>query len=60
MQPVVSQTGYETPENTGLDAGLQSLIGQKLKAMFDEVAQAPVPDKFLDLLSKLDGQEKSK
>jgi Anti-sigma factor NepR len=31
-----------------------------LKAMFDEVANAPVPDKFLDLLRKLDGQEAGK
>ncbi len=45
-------------EGEGLDARLQAQIGQKLKLMFDEVANAPVPDKFLNLLSKLDGQEK--
>ena len=44
-------------EGEGLDARLQAQIGQKLKLMFDEVAKAPVPDKFLNLLSKLDGQE---
>lgn len=60
MQPVLRRAGSETNENTGLDAGLQSLIGHQLKAMFDEVAKAPVPDKFLELLSRLDGQEKGK
>ena len=44
----------------GIDARLQAQIGQKLKAMYDEVAQAPIPDKFLDLLEKLNSQEKSK
>jgi hypothetical protein len=47
-------------EGEGLDPRLQAQIGQKLKAMFDEVAKAPVPDKFLDLLDKLETQEKSK
>lgn len=50
----------EAAEGAGLDAKLQAKIGQTLKAMFDEVANAPVPDKFLDLLNKLDVQEKSK
>ena len=47
-------------EGEGLDPRLQAQIGRKLKAMFDEVAKAPIPDKFLDLLDKLDSQEKSK
>ena len=47
-------------EGGGLDPRLQAQIGQKLKLMFDEVAKAPIPDKFLNLLSKLDGVEKSK
>jgi Anti-sigma factor NepR len=47
-------------EGEGLDPGLQAQIGQKLRAMFDEVAKAPIPDKFLDLLDKLESQEKSK
>jgi Anti-sigma factor NepR len=47
-------------EGEGLDPRLQAQIGQKLKLMFDEVANAPIPDKFLNLLSQLDSQEKSK
>ena len=44
----------------GLDTKLQAQIGQKLKSMYDEVANAPIPDKFLELLSKLDGRESDK
>lgn len=54
------KTGSEAAERAGLDTRLQAKIGQTLKAMFDEVAKAPVPDKFLDLLNKLDAQEKNK
>jgi hypothetical protein len=44
-------------EVEGLDARLQAQIGLKLKAMYDELANEPIPDKFMDLLRKLDGQE---
>ena len=54
------ETGTEAADSAGLDARLQAKIGQTLKAMFDEVAKAPVPDKFLDLLNKLEVQEKNK
>ena len=30
------------------------LIGQRLRKYYDEVADQPVPDRFLDLLNKLD------
>jgi hypothetical protein len=60
MPTAISQRGPQAGENASLDANLQTVIGHKLKAMFDEVATAPIPDKFLDLLSKLDSREKSK
>jgi Anti-sigma factor NepR len=41
----------------GFDSRQQAQLGQKLKAMFDAVANAPVPDKFLDLLSQLERRE---
>ena len=50
----------ESAVGEGLDPRLQAQIGQKLKAMFDEVAKAPIPDKFLELLDKLDSREKLK
>jgi hypothetical protein len=53
-------SGSVLGEGEGLDPRLQAQIGQKLKAMFDDVAKEPIPDKFLDLLDKLESQEKSK
>jgi hypothetical protein len=57
---MLRQSESVASEGEGLDSRLQAQIGHKLKAMFDEVAKAPIPDKFLDLLNKLDSQEKSK
>lgn len=36
------------------------LIGQRMRAMYDNIAQEPVPDDLLDLLRKLEGKEQSK
>lgn len=33
----------------------QVKIGEKLKALYDDVVSQPVPDRFKDLLAKLDG-----
>jgi hypothetical protein len=37
-----------------LDRGIQSRIGDQLRAMYDELMHQPVPDRFRDLLSKLE------
>lgn len=36
---------------------LQAHIGRHLRALFDEVAQEPVPDRFLQLLKDLEKNE---
>lgn len=41
----------------GLDAN--SEIGSKLKAFYSSVQDEPIPDKFLELLEKLDALEES-
>jgi len=33
----------------------QTKIGEKLKALYDDVVNQPVPDRFKDLLAQLDG-----
>ena len=45
-----------TPEraNSGLNREIQAKIGQQLRAMFDEVVQEGVPDRFADLLRQID------
>jgi hypothetical protein len=45
-------------ERPGLGRDVQTDLGRRLRKMFDEVAKAPVPDKFLKLLEALEQQER--
>ncbi len=53
--------GNKRPGNSSerpkLDSESQAQIGRMLKAMYDEVAQEQIPDKFLDLLKQLEAKE---
>lgn len=40
-----------------LEDPVQRAIGEKLRAVFDEVVQQPVPERFSELLRKLAEQE---
>lgn len=44
----------------GLSQQAQAQIGRRLRAMYDEVAKAPVPEKFLTLLDTLSKQQKQR
>lgn len=37
----------------------QRAIGRELRRVYDNIAQEPVPDEFLDLLQKIDQADKS-
>ena len=39
---------------------IQTMIGDKLKAAFDQVANEPIPDKFIELLRQLEAKENRK
>ena len=39
----------------GLNSEIQSRIGHQLRAMYDDVVRQGVPDRFADLIKKLDG-----
>jgi hypothetical protein len=45
------------PKSGGLDRQIQAKIGQQLRAMYDEVVDQGVPDRFSELLKKLDGAQ---
>jgi hypothetical protein len=47
-------------EAGSLDQDTQSAIGRQLRAMFDEIVQAPVPERFLKLLSELEKRPKGR
>jgi Anti-sigma factor NepR len=40
-----------------LGRDVQNKIGQQLRAMYDDVVSDGVPDRFVDMLRKLDEQE---
>jgi Anti-sigma factor NepR len=44
----------------GLDVRSQEAIGRSLKAHYEDLVRAPVPDKFLEMLDRLEAAERSK
>jgi hypothetical protein len=48
--------GTEDPEFI-LDPKVQESIGRSLKAHYDDIINAPIPDKFMVLLAQLEAQE---
>ncbi len=48
------------PAQPAIGDPIQRAIGDKLKAEFEAVAQQPVPDRFLELLRRLEEQERQK
>ena len=43
-----------------LDSRAQAMIGQRLKAVYSELVQQPVPDHLLKLLEELEQQERQR
>jgi Anti-sigma factor NepR len=52
--PEASLSTAKPAGEPGLDRAIQSRIGDNLRAMYDELLQQPVPDRFRDLLGELD------
>ncbi|KMO44654.1 hypothetical protein VQ03_01895 [Methylobacterium tarhaniae] len=55
--PRASQAEDESsagPEQPALDRNVQGRIGSHLRAMYDELMQQPIPDRFIDLLAELE------
>jgi hypothetical protein len=40
--------------NPRLDRAIQTRIGDQLRAMYDDLMEQPVPDRFSELLARLD------
>jgi Anti-sigma factor NepR len=49
----------EVKKQGGLNAEIQSRIGHQLRAMYDDVVRQGVPDRFAELIRKLDVAEGS-
>ena len=50
----VDQVMKEAKKQGGLNAEIQSRIGHQLRAMYDDVVRQGVPDRFVELIRKLD------
>jgi hypothetical protein len=57
MQPARPSDLYNAPRGM-LDRSLQAQLGRQLRAIFSDVAQEPVPDRFVKLLEALEAREK--
>ena len=59
MKDVKSQVGkvIGPGKQGGLNAEIQSRIGHQLRAMYDDVVRQGVPDRFAELIRKLDAPE---
>jgi hypothetical protein len=59
MKEVKSQVSKSTGpgKQGGLNAEIQSRIGHQLRAMYDDVVRQGVPDRFAELIRKLDTPE---
>ncbi|GJD48822.1 hypothetical protein OPKNFCMD_1548 [Methylobacterium crusticola] len=42
------------PDQPALDRNVQGRIGSHLRAMYDDLMQQPIPDRFIDLLANLE------
>ncbi len=57
MNQVSSNDTHSVPASGGLESDLQAHIGRQLRAVYDEVVNEPVPDRFLKLLQELDRKQ---
>lgn len=60
--PAADATGDEKSEglrqaSPGLDQKIQDAIGRSLRAHYDDLVSAPVPDRLLALLAELEAKE---
>lgn len=53
-----SSVGEESVRGFSSPIDANSEIGSKLKAFYSAVQEEPIPEKFLDLLEKLDASER--
>jgi hypothetical protein len=54
--PMNNNTEWDAMHDATLGSEIQSKIGEQLRAMYDDVVSQGVPDRFADLLKRLDEQ----
>lgn len=66
LAPATPARDVQSPTETSTDAGaaepgraavdVQAYIGRQLRAVYDDVAKQPIPDRFLALMKQLEEQ----
>jgi hypothetical protein len=51
---LIPSSSDELPSEPTLDRAVQERIGDSLRAMYDDLMQQPVPDRFAALLDRLE------
>jgi hypothetical protein len=51
--PETDQDSRNAPSSPALDRVIQARIGDKLRAMYGELAEQPVPDRLVAILDRL-------
>jgi len=54
----MNQSEFETAQDATLDQNIQGKIGEQLRALYDDVISQGVPDRFADLLRRLDERDR--
>lgn len=58
LDEATAATGHAAELDVKLDATAQALIGQQLRAIYDDIRQQEVPDHLLRLLDELERKER--
>ena len=55
METVASRNKKDSAKPAKLGREVQARLGQQLRAMYDDVVNQGVPDRFADLINRIDG-----
>ena len=58
METAASRTRKNETKPAKLGREVQARLGQQLRAMYDDVVNQGVPDRFADLINRIDGNGK--
>jgi hypothetical protein len=63
MSKSINEDAAPSPETPGapdegkpVAADMQTFIGRQLRAVYDDIARQPVPDRFLELMKQLESK----
>jgi hypothetical protein len=56
----MQRTHSQSQQPEGLDRSLQAQLGRQLRAIFEDIEEEPVPERFVRLLEALEAREKQR